>query len=203
MEELYRKYYETIAPFAALKQGDTIGVLHTNMGDIKVKLFADKTPKTVENFVGLAKKGSYNDSKFHRVINEFMIQGGATADGESIFGGAFEDEFTNDLFNFRGALSMANTGRPVSNTTQFFIVQNTDARRWVKPMQDAGFPAEAIEVYEKLGGTPFLDHKHTVFGYVIEGMEVVDEIAAVETDGADAPVSPVEIVSVEIETYEG
>ncbi len=199
----YNTYYEAIAPFAKCAAGDEIGVLETTLGTIKIKLFRDKTPKTVKNFVELAQGGKYDGSKFHRIINEFMIQGGETQDGQSIYGGSFEDEFADGLFNFRGALSMANTGRPVSNTTQFFIVQNTDAAQWIKPMEDAGFPEEAIRCYEKIGGTPFLDKKHTVFGYVVDGMDIVDEIAGVQTTAGDAPIVPVEILSVKIETYAG
>lgn len=199
----YREYYENIGKFANLSDGDTLAIIETSEGNIKLKLFEEKTPKTVKNFIELAKNGKYSGSKFHRVINEFMIQGGETDDGQSIYGSPFEDEFSDDLFNFRGAISMANTGMPVSNTTQFFIVQNTDASNWINPMKDAGFPADAVECYERLGGTPFLDKKHTVFGYVIDGMDVVDKIANVETTSSDAPVVEVKILNVMIDTYKG
>jgi len=100
--------------------------IKTNHGEILIQLFPEQAPKTVENFVGLAKKGYYDGVIFHRVINDFMIQGGDPTGtgmgGESIWGAPFEDEFSNELFNIRGALSMANAG-PATNGSQFFIVQ--------------------------------------------------------------------------------
>ena len=108
------------------KSGDTVAIMHTTMGDIKIKLFKDKTPKTFENFTTHAKNGYYNGIIFHRVIKDFMIQGGDPTGtgmgGESIWGPKFEDEFTPELHNLRGALSMANAG-PNTNGSQFFIVQ--------------------------------------------------------------------------------
>ena len=105
--------------------GDTVAVMHTTLGDIKIKLFVSKTPKTVENFTKHAENGYYNGLKFHRVIKDFMIQGGDPlgngTGGESIWGGKFEDEFDPELHNLRGALSMANAG-PNTNGSQFFIV---------------------------------------------------------------------------------
>ena len=109
---------------SAPQKGDTLAVMHTNMGDIKIKLFPEKAPKTVENFVTHSKNGYYNGLKFHRVINDFMIQGGDPrgngTGGESIWGGSFSDEFDPELHNLRGALSMANSG-PNTNGSQFFI----------------------------------------------------------------------------------
>ena len=108
------------------KAGDLIAVMHTTMGDIKIRLFPDQVPKTVENFTTHAKNGYYNGVLFHRVISGFMIQGGdpqgTGMGGESIWGGPFADEFDVDLHNLRGALSMANAG-PNTNGSQFFIVQ--------------------------------------------------------------------------------
>ena len=113
---------------SAPQKGDTLAVMHTNMGDIKIKLFPEKAPKTVENFVTHSKNGYYNGLKFHRVINDFMIQGGDPrgngTGGESIWGGSFKDEFDPELHNLRGALSMANSG-PNTNGSQFFIVHNS------------------------------------------------------------------------------
>ena len=108
------------------QKGETIAVMHTSLGDISIRLFPDKAPKTVENFVTHAKNGYYDGLKFHRVINDFMIQGGDPrgngTGGESIWGDSFEDEFDVELHNLRGALSMANAG-PNTNGSQFFIVQ--------------------------------------------------------------------------------
>ena len=110
----------------ALKQGDTVAILKTNLGDIKFKLFPDEAPKTVENFTTHIKDGYYNGIIFHRVIKDFMIQGGDPTGtgmgGESIYGRPFEDECTPVLRNYRGALSMANAG-PCTNGSQFFVVQ--------------------------------------------------------------------------------
>lgn len=186
--------------------GDTVAVMHTNMGDIKIKLFHDKTPKTFENFITHAKNGYYDGLKFHRVIKDFMIQGGdpmgTGIGGESIWGGSFEDEFDVELHNLRGALSMANSG-PNTNGSQFFIVQASVAPanmlRQMEELTETGFPRDIIEAYRELGGTPWLDYRHTVFGQVFEGMEVVDKIAEVETVN-DKPVDDVIITSIDIET---
>ena len=187
--------------------GETIATMKTNMGDIKIRLFADLAPKTVENFTTHAKNGYYDGLVFHRVIKDFMIQGGdptATGcGGESIWGKAFEDEFCVDLHNLRGALSMANSG-PCTNGSQFFIVQASDVDpgfiSQMAQLTDRGFPTETVENYKAVGGTPWLDFKHTVFGQVYEGMEVVDAIANVKTGRGDKPVEDVIINSIEIAT---
>ncbi|MGE8207541.1 peptidylprolyl isomerase [Heyndrickxia sp. NPDC080065] len=166
--------------------------MQTNMGNIKIKLFPDLAPKTVENFVKHSQDGYYDGVIFHRVINGFMIQGGDPlgngTGGESIYGGPFEDEFSQELFNFRGALSMANAG-PNTNGSQFFIVQSVAVDPRMKgQMERAGYPEEVINAYMENGGTPHLDFRHTVFGHVVEGMDVVDKIAEVKTDMRDHPV---------------
>jgi len=135
-----------------------IANINTNMGDIEIELFADKTPKTVENFIGLASKGYYDGIIFHRIITDFMIQGGdptgTGSGGESFFGGSFEDEFHDDLRHVGpGTLSMANAG-PNTNGSQFFIT---------------------------LVPTPWLDGKHSVFGKVVNGLDVVTSIGNVAT----------------------
>ncbi|CAM3462527.1 peptidylprolyl isomerase [Cytobacillus oceanisediminis] len=175
--------------------------MQTSKGNIKIKLFPEQAPKTVENFIKHSEDGYYDGLIFHRVIQDFMIQGGdpqgTGMGGESIYGQAFEDEFSNQLFNIRGALSMANSG-PNTNGSQFFIVQNTTVDPSLKEqMEKAGYPEEIIKAYEK-GGTPWLDHKHTVFGQVVEGMDVVDSIAAVETAEQDKPVEDVVIEKIEV-----
>lgn len=176
--------------------------IKTNRGDITIQLFPEQAPKTVENFVELAKKDYYNGVIFHRVIPEFMIQGGDPTGtgmgGESIYGHPFEDEFSNELFNLRGALSMANAG-PNTNGSQFFIVQAKQVpSNMLGQLKDAGYPEEIIEAYTQMGGTPWLDHRHTVFGQVIDGMDVVDEIANVQRDAQDRPLYDVTIEKVEI-----
>ncbi len=145
--------------------------LHTSEGAIELELFPNEAPKTVENFVKLAREGFYEGVIFHRVIPDFMIQGGdPTGTGMGGPGYEFEDEF-NEHRVVRGALAMANAG-PNTNGSQFFIVT-----------------AEA---------TPWLDGKHTVFGQVTSGMDVVDRIAEAERDANDRPASPVSIERVEL-----
>ena len=191
---------------SAPQKGDTLAVMHTNMGDIKIKLFPEKAPKTVENFVTHSKNGYYNGLKFHRVINDFMIQGGDPrgngTGGESIWGGSFPDEFDPELHNLRGALSMANSG-PNTNGSQFFIVQAREVPanmlEQMRDLEDNGFPTDITAAYAELGGTPWLDFRHTVFGQVTDGMDVVDAIAAVETNN-DVPCEDVIIENMEIVT---
>jgi cyclophilin family peptidyl-prolyl cis-trans isomerase len=145
--------------------------MQTNQGPIEIELFDDDAPKTVENFKKLANDGFYNGVIFHRVIPDFMIQGGdPTGTGTGGPGYQFEDEF-NDHKVERGALAMANAG-PNTNGSQFFIVT-----------------AEA---------TPWLDGKHTVFGKVTSGMEVVDVIEQTETDPRDKPLEEMRIESISL-----
>lgn len=177
-------------------------VIKTNKGDITVRLFADKAPKTVENFVTHAKNGYYDGQIFHRVIKDFMIQGGDPTGtgmgGVSIWDEDFEDEFHEELFNFRGALSMANRG-PNTNGSQFFIVEAIRVpMNMLGQLEGAGYPEEVIKTYADLGGTPWLDNRHTVFGQVIEGMDVVDDIASVTTGPMDKPVEDIVIETIEV-----
>lgn len=187
-------------------KGDTVAKMKTTMGDIKILLFPEAAPKSVENFTTHAKNGYYDGIVFHRVINGFMIQGGdptaSGCGGESIWGNSFEDEFNADFHNLRGALSMANAG-PNTNGSQFFIVQaaNVDPRLITQMRQyPDSYPSNIVDDYEKLGGTPHLDFRHTVFGQVYEGMDVVDAIASVKTNGRDKPLEDVVILNIEIET---
>nr|WP_185762597.1 peptidylprolyl isomerase [Bacillus methanolicus] len=175
--------------------------METSMGAIKIKLFPEYAPKTVENFITHSENGYYNGLIFHRVIKDFMIQGGDPkgngTGGESIYGHPFEDEFSDRLFNIRGALSMANAG-PNTNGSQFFIVQNSSVDPGLKSqMEQAGYPKEIIEAYEN-GGTPWLDFRHTVFGQVIEGMDVVDKIANTPTGPNDKPKEDVVIEKITV-----
>jgi len=188
-------------------KGDLVAIMHTNMGDISIRLFPEQAPKAVENFTTHAGNGYYNGIVFHRVIKDFMIQGGdptATGcGGESIWGRNFKDEFTPDLHNLRGALSMANAG-PGTNGSQFFIVQADSVHpNFISQMKDLPdyFPAEAVEAYSQVGGTPHLDYHHTVFGQVYAGMDVVDAIASVKTNGSDKPLEDVTILSIDVNDY--
>jgi cyclophilin family peptidyl-prolyl cis-trans isomerase len=150
----------------------TNATLHTSHGPIAVQLFEADAPKTVENFVSLARKGFYDGTIIHRVIPDFMIQGGdPSGDGTGGPGYEFDDE-PNDRPVVRGALAMANRG-PNTNGSQFFIVT--------------------------AGACPWLDGKHTVFGEVTEGMDAVDRISAVDRDKRDRPRDPVVVERVELE----
>lgn len=176
--------------------------IETSMGTIQLQLFPEQAPKTVENFVTHAQAGYYDGLTFHRVIPNFMIQGGDPTGtgmgGESIWGQPFEDEFSQELYNLRGAVSMANAG-PNTNGSQFFIVQDKDMTEQMQgQMKDAGFPDGIVDAY-KNGGTPWLDFRHTVFGQVISGMDVVDAIAQVKTDASDQPAMPVTMDKVTIQ----
>ena len=186
------------------EENDIIAVMKTNFGEIKIKLFPDQAPKTVENFTEHAKSGYYNGLIFHRVIKDFMIQGGDPTGtgmgGESIWGGSFEDEFSPLLHNLRGAISMANAG-PNTNGSQFFIVQaSTVPEHLLSQMKEMpqAFPEETVKLYKELGGTPWLDYRHTVFGQVLEGMDIVDSIAGVDVGPQDKPLNDVIIESIEI-----
>ena len=183
--------------------GERQATLHTNYGDIDIKLFESLVPKTVENFITLAKDHYYDGVIFHRVIKDFMIQGGDPTGtgmgGESSFGGAFEDEFDDKLYNLYGALSMANAG-PNTNGSQFFIVQaKMVPSQMLSQLEGAGFPAEIVKAYTEQGGTPWLDRRHSVFGHVINGMDIVEKIANVETKAQDKPVEDVVIESISID----
>lgn len=163
-------------------KGDTVAIMKTNRGELKILLYTDKVPETTKNFVELAKEGKYDETVFHRVIDCFMIQGGdfENSDGTGGYsykgeGTKFDDEFGDGLKHIKGAISMANAG-PNTNGSQFFIVQ---ADR----------------------GTPHLDGMHSVFGYVYDGLDVVDEIGQTQTDNRDRPIDDVIVESVEITTF--
>lgn len=189
-----------------LEAGDTLATIKTNMGEIKIKLFPAEAPKTVENFTTHAKNGYYDGLIFHRVIKDFMIQGGDPTGtgmgGESVWEHSFEDEFDVKLHNIKGALSMANAG-PNTNGSQFFIVQADSVPgnmlEQMKEMPES-FPEDIVKAYEEKGGTPWLDFRHTVFGQVVEGIDVVDSIADVAVGTADKPLDDVIIETITVET---
>ncbi|WP_454384593.1 bifunctional Cof-type HAD-IIB family hydrolase/peptidylprolyl isomerase [Streptococcus sp. Marseille-Q7087] len=181
-----------------------IATIKTNHGDMRIKLFPEHAPKTVANFIALSKDGYYDGVIFHRIIKDFMIQGGDPTGtgmgGESIYGESFEDEFSEELYNVRGALSMANAG-PNTNGSQFFIVQNQHLPYSKKEIARGGWPEPIAEIYAEQGGTPHLDRHHTVFGQLADeaSYEVLDAIAGVETGAMDKPVDDVVIETIEIE----
>ena len=187
--------------------GETVATIHIkNYGDVKVKFFEGVAPKAVENFVTHAKDGYYNGVTFHRVINEFMIQGGDPlgngTGGESIWGKDFAEELDLDLVPYRGSLCMASRGLQNSPSlgSQFFITQANYDEQMSQTMQKYGYPEDLLDQYKKYGGYLSLYQQYTVFGQVYEGMEIVDKIAKVETDANDKPVEDVIIESIEVTT---
>ena len=178
-----------------------VAVLETTKGTVKIQLFPAQAPKTVENFVGLIEKGYYDGIIFHRDISDFMIQGGDPTGtgmgGESLWGDSFEDEFSDEVFNLRGALSMANAG-PNTNGSQFFIVQASRVPANMLRQLKGLVPDEVVSAYGEQGGTPWLDKRHTVFGHVIEGMDVVDDMAKVRVNYADKPLEDIKIIKATI-----
>ncbi len=242
-------------------KGETVAVMHTSMGDISIRLFPEAAPKAVENFVKLSQKGYYNGLTFHRVIQDFMIQGGDPkgdgTGGDSFWGTDFVDEFDKKLLNLRGSLAMANAG-PGTNGSQFFINQgdaeafgyrddyfysdddlqesiadltaqyndlvdqkgktavelqygklNDVLNNYLPVYVYKAIPKEVWDLYEQHGGNLHLDGAwrrvggHTVFGHVFEGMDVVDAIAAVETDSDNKPKTAVTITTIDIIEYQG
>ena len=173
-----KKIFLFIFSLSVLLQANPIATIKTNKGDIKVELRADLAPKAVENFVKHSKDGYYDGTIFHRVIKNFMIQGGDPTGtgrgGQSIWGKKFEDEFSSKaLFDKAGILAMANAG-PNTNGSQFFIT--------------------TVPTY-------WLNGRHTIFGYVIEGMDIVKKIENVPTSGkykGNKPLTEQKIISIEI-----
>ena len=162
--------------------GDTVATISTSHGDIKILLYTDLAPETSKNFIELVKARKYHGAIFHRVIDEFMIQGGDFENKNGTGGYSYkgqgtywQDEFGAGLTHVRGAVSMANAG-PNTGGSQFFIVNAPD-------------------------GTVFLDGKHAIFGYVYEGMDIVDKIAQVEKDGGDKPLEDVVMREVVTTTF--
>lgn len=183
-------------------------ILKTSQGDITLKLFPKIAPLAVENFLTHAKKGYYNNVSFHRVISEFMIQTGDPkgdgTGGQSIWygkdkkkdaGNGFKNETSLYLYNLRGALAMANAG-PDTNGSQFFINQNTQDQSMT--LSEDNYPKAIIEAY-KNGGNPSLDGGYTVFGKVVDGMDVVDNIASTSVDEKDKPRQDITITSIDIQ----
>lgn len=184
--------------------------IETSYGDMVVKLY-NETPLHRDNFIKLVKDGTYDGLIFHRVINQFMIQGGDPKSrdakpgqmlGDGELGYTIPAEFVPGLFHKKGALAAARQGDEVnpkkaSSSCQFYIVQGTtwDANRlkMVEQRMGKSFTAEEAEVYATLGGTPFLDGDYTVFGEVVEGMEVIDKIAAVPCGPMDRPIEDVKM----------
>ena len=189
------------------QQKETIVVIETSQGTIKAKLYND-TPLHRDNFIKLVNEGWYNGSPFHRIIKNFMIQGGQNADGRMDPGYTVPAEFRDNHFHKKGALCAARQGDQVnpkkaSSGSQFYIVQGQvfDDKKLEIYEERLGkiFNATQRQAYMTVGGTPHLDGDYTVFGEVTEGLDIVDKIARVKTGYMDVPVEPVTINSITIE----
>ncbi|SFR75028.1 peptidylprolyl isomerase [Anaeromicropila populeti] len=220
-EAVSKKEYVEIDQLAKVKSGETVASMTIkDYGTIKMKFFPEAAPKAVENFITHAKEGYYDGVTFHRVISDFMIQGGdpegTGRGGESIWGESFEDEISPYLLPLRGALCMANASGGNTNGSQFFIVQNSEILdtegiaeifNYYIPYYKSetgleldAFADLALENYQKVGGCLYLAGGYTVFGQVFEGMEIVDEISKVGTEN-DRPLKDVVIEKIEITEY--
>lgn len=187
------------------EKGETVAIIHVkDMGDISVKFFYEDSPLAVENFVTLAANGYYDGIIFHRVIADFMIQGGdptgTGAGGESMWGEDFKNEYSDRLTQINGSLAMARTQNLDTNGSQFFI--NNGPALTEDYLEYYGVDESLWDAYLENGGNPYLQDQYTVFGQVYDGMDVVAAISAVETDSSDRPVTDIVIESIEITQYE-
>ena len=191
---------------AAQAQNETKVLIKTSMGNITVMLY-DDTPLHRDNFIKLVNEGWYTGSPFHRVIKNFMIQGGQNADGSVDPGYRIPAEIKSNHFHKKGALAAARQADQVnpqkmSSGSQFYIVQgqayNETQLNMFESRYGKVFNAKQRQAYQSVGGTPHLDGDYTVFGEVTEGLDIVDKIAAVKTGYMDVPVEPVTIISMEI-----
>ena len=205
MKHLFVVFTMLIALGLQAQKPETLVLIKTPMGEITAKLYND-TPKHRDNFIKLIKEDWYEGSPFHRVINNFMIQGGGNANGKQDPGYTIEAEILPQYIHKKGALAAARMGDNVnpqrrSSGSQFYIVQGQkyDANNLAMMSSRTGkqYTDEQKEAYSTLGGTPHLDGTYTVFGEVVSGFEVIDKIAAVQTGRMDRPVEEV-TMSIEI-----
>lgn len=197
--------------------GEKIAVITVkDYGEIKIKLFPEDAPMGVENFIGLAEMGYYDELIFHRVIPGFMNQGGDPkgdgTGGKSMWGDSFEGGTSENLYHFAGAVAYANSGSTATDGSQFYIVNSPEGSLWGGTCAEYylgsngqyNWPKNVAEKYKEVGGTPHLDGGYTVFGQVFEGMDVVRAIAEVETNPQnDKPLTQIVMESVRIEEYQG
>ena len=198
--------------FTAPQKGDTIIEINfKDYGTVKFRLFPEYADKGVENFVELAKKGYYDGLTFHRIIKDFMIQGGdplgTGTGGESTWGGKFDGGTDPHLIHAAGAVAYANSGSTATDGSQFYIVTGTVYDESdIDQMTATGkysFSDEAKKIYTTAGGAPWLDGSYTVFGQVYEGLDVIFTIQNTATDASDKPLENVIMESVKVGTYDG
>lgn len=191
--------------------GETVAIIKVKgFGEMKFKFFPEVAPKAVENFTTHAKEGYYDGLKFHRVMEDFMIQGGDPdgdgTGGESIWGEGFGTELDKYLVPYRGSLCMAMSSKPNSIGSQFFITQAKYDEESYNYLSRNGYPAGLLEQYKKYGGYLSLYMQYTVFGQIYEGLDVLDQIVSVEKTYSSAgelsvPVKDVIIDTIEVTTY--
>ena len=198
--------------FTAPQEGETVVSMKLKGYDdpVKIKLFPEYADKGVENFVALAESGYYNGLTFHRVIKDFMIQGGdpegTGMGGESTWGGSFDGGTDPHLVHAAGAVAYANSGSTSTDGSQFYIVTGVVyTEDEIATLESYGytFSDSAKEVYETAGGTPWLDGSYTIFGQVYSGLDTVFAVQNVETDSSDKPVEDVVVESITVEQYAG
>ena len=200
-----------LANFTDIQEGDTVACMkNKDYGDVMIRFFPEYADKGVENFIELAKSGYYDGLTFHRVIKDFMIQGGDPngdgTGGESTWGGEFDGGTDPHAIHAAGAVAYANSGSTATDGSQFYIVTGekyTDEE--IADLETYGYRLSdnAKDVYKTAGGTPFLDGSYTVFGQVFDGLDIVFRISEVETGDNDKPSEPVTIESVTIGEYDG
>lgn len=203
---------QPVLNYTAPEEGEDIVVISVrDYGDIKIKLFSDLLPEACENFTTLIEEGYYDDLIFHRVIEGFMIQGGDPkgdgTGGESCWGGKFDGGVSNQLIHIPGALAYANSGSTATDGSQFYIVTGSavtesDLNSYSQNYS-IYYTEEAKGLYEEYGGAPWLDGSYTVFGQVIDGLDVVYAISQVDVNSSSKPKTAVYIDSVTIEKYDG
>jgi peptidyl-prolyl cis-trans isomerase B (cyclophilin B) len=191
--------FVAIQLYSQTDKPETLIVIHTTYGDITAKLYND-TPEHRDNFIKLIQQGWYDGSIFHRVIKNFMIQGGSNKNGQTDPGYTIKAEFRPNYFHKKGALSAARMGDHVnpekrSSGSQFYIVQgqivNDQYLNSISAETGHQFTDEQKQIYKTIGGTPHLDGGYTVFGEVLDGFNVIDLIAAVKTGRGDKPIEKV------------
>ncbi|MDO4864668.1 MAG: peptidylprolyl isomerase [Ruminococcus sp.] len=196
---------QDVVNFTAPEVGETVVDMKIkDYGDVKIKFFPEYAPQAVENFITHAKEGYYDGLTFHRVIADFMIQGGDPngngTGGESIWGGQFDGGTYFNLIHAAGAIAYANSGSTATNGSQFYIVTGTT---YDSALLKGSVSPSAETIYSTIGGTPSLDGGYTVFGQVYDGLDIIFKIQNVTTDGSDKPVEDVIIESMTVEEYDG
>lgn len=178
-------------------------MIATNFGNIKLVLYPNLAPMAVENFVELSKEGYYNGLSFDKIVKDYYIQAGISQDNpenaRSIWDKPFPNELSLNLWNFKGALGMASSEKN-ENECQFYIIQAGElSQDSINAMEKANFPKKVMDKYKEVGGAPWLDGKHTVFGHITSGIDIVNRIANADVNSQNKPTQPVIIQEIIVE----